>query len=108
MRGIYFYRHYMVVKHKGIAPLTGLIRGGKIMRIKTETIVRTIIAGIALLNSVLIMFGKTPLDLDENTLYVIGSGIATVVTTIWAWWKNNSFTQCALQADEYLNDIRHE
>lgn len=78
------------------------------MRIKTETIVRTIIAAIALLNSVLIMVGKTPLDLDENTIYVVASGIATIVTTVWAWWKNNSFTQCALQADEYLEDIREE
>lgn len=78
------------------------------MRIKTETIVRTIIAGIALLNSMLIMFGKTPLDLDENTLYVIGSGIATVVTTIWAWWKNNSITQNALLADKYLDDLRED
>lgn len=78
------------------------------MSIKPETIIRTIIAGVALLNSVLIMFGKSPLDLDENTLYVVGSGIATIITTIWAWWKNNSFTQCALQADEYLEDIRKQ
>lgn len=78
------------------------------MKIKTETIVRTIIAAIALLNSILIMFGKTPLDLDENIIYVVVSGIATIVTTVWAWWKNNSFTQCAIQADEYLDDIRQE
>lgn len=78
------------------------------MKIKTETIVRTIIAAIALLNSILIMFGKTPLDLDENIIYVVASGIATIVTTVWAWWKNNSFTQCAIQADEYLSDIREE
>ena len=78
------------------------------MKIKTETIVRTIIAAIALLNSILIMFGKTPLDLDENIIYVVASGIATIVTTVWAWWKNNSFSQCAIQADEYLADIREE
>ena len=78
------------------------------MKIKTDTIVRTIVAAIALLNSILIMTGKTPLDLDENTIYVAVSGIATIITTVWAWWKNNSFTQCALQADEYLRDIKQE
>ena len=78
------------------------------MKISTDTIVRTIVAAIALLNSVLIIFGKTPLDLDENIIYVVASGIATIGTTIWVWWKNNSITQNALLADKYLDDLRED
>lgn len=73
---------------------------------KPDTIIRTILAGVALLNSILVMFGKAPLDLDENTIYVVGSGIATIVTTIWAWWKNNSFTYEAIVADEMMHQLK--
>lgn len=76
------------------------------MKVSTNTIVRTILAAIALLNTVLIMLGKTPLDLDENTIYIVASGIATIATTIWAWWKNNSFTHNALCADAYKKELK--
>ena len=72
----------------------------------TETIIRTVLAGIALINSILVMLGKAPLDLDENTIDVVGSGIATIATTIWAWWKNNSFTHEAIIADELMHQLK--
>ena len=31
---------------------------------------------------------------------------ATIVTAIIAWWKNNSFTQEAIEADKYLDQLR--
>lgn len=71
-----------------------------------ETLIRTILAGLALLNAVLVMLGKAPLDLDENTIYVVGSGIASIVTTFWAWWKNNSFTKEAMIADEMMHQLK--
>ena len=73
---------------------------------KPNTIIRTILAGLALLNAVLVMLGKAPLDLDENTIYVVGSGIASLVTTIWAWWKNNSITRAALIGDDVMRSIK--
>ena len=73
---------------------------------KPDTIIRTILAGLALLNAVLVMLGKAPLDLDENTIYVVGSGIASLVTTFWAWWKNNSFTRAALIGDDVMRSIK--
>ena len=71
-----------------------------------DVIIRTVITAIALLNSILVMLGKSPLDLDENTIYVVGSGIATIVTTIWAWWKNNSVTTEAILADDYMHELK--
>lgn len=73
---------------------------------KPDTIIRTILAGLALLNAVLVMLGKAPLDLDENTIYVVGSGIASLVTTFWAWWKNNSVTRAALIGDDVMRSIK--
>ena len=73
---------------------------------KPNTIIRTILAGLALLNAVLVMLGKAPLDLDENTIYVVGSGIASLVTTFWVWWKNNSITRAALIGDDVMRSIK--
>ena len=71
-----------------------------------RTIARTIITALALVNAVLAITGKTPLDLDENTIYLICTGIASVVTTVWSWWKNNSFTRKAREADLVKDSVK--
>ncbi|MCQ4637012.1 phage holin [Anaerovorax odorimutans] len=71
-----------------------------------QTIARTIVTFLALLNAVLAITGKTPLDLDENTIYLICTGIASVATTIWSWWKNNSFTRRARTADLVKDGVK--
>lgn len=76
------------------------------MKISKETIIRTIITAIALLNSVLTMIGKNPLPFSEEEMYTGLSAVASVVTVIWSWWKNNSFTHNAIVADSYLKDLK--
>lgn len=74
--------------------------------ISSGTIARTIWAGIVLINSVLLILGKTPLGLDENTIYEIVSGLAAIVATAQVWWKNNSFTRQAREADLVKDGIK--
>lgn len=71
-------------------------------KISTETMVRTIVLAFALLNQVLTMFGVNPLPFSEVEVYQGCTALLTVVSSLWAWWKNNSFTQAAIQADEVL------
>lgn len=73
----------------------------------TETVVRTIVLAVTLLNQLLTMFGKNPLPFAEDELYSTITAIATIVATVWAWWKNNSFTPAAIQADEYLAELKN-
>lgn len=73
-----------------------------------ETIIRTIILVVTLLNQVLTMLGKNPLPFAEDELYALLTTIATVAATVWAWWKNNSFTSAAITADEYLAELKNE
>ena len=75
-------------------------------KISKDTIIRTILAAIALVNSVLIMLGKNPLPFSDEQIYTWLSTIATIGTTIWAWWKNNSFTPKAVEADKYLKELK--
>ena len=63
------------------------------------TVVRTVLLFIALVNQTLIMFGKAALPINEDqvntladALYLAGSTIFTIVTTLVAWFKNNYVT----------------
>ena len=74
------------------------------LHIKGETIARTIVLFLALANQIMVAFGWTPIEIEEDSLYTLVSTIVTLVTAIWAWWENNSFTQAALKADEVLKE----
>lgn len=75
-------------------------------RVSTETIVRTIVLVITLVNSVLTMSGKNPLPFAEDELYTMLTAAATIAATLWAWWKNNSFTPEAIEADKFLAELK--
>ena len=71
-----------------------------------ETIIRTIIMAVALLNQILTVCGINPLPFSEEQMYTVLSTVITIVTAVWAWWKNNSFTQKAVEADKYLKELK--
>ncbi len=75
--------------------------------IKKETIIRTIVLVVALINNALVLAGKSPLPFEDEA---IAEGVASLFTTVaalWAWWKNNSFTKNAIIADSYLEQMRN-
>lgn len=76
------------------------------MKVTKETVIRTIVLLVALANQVLTSLGKNPLPFSDETVYEMVSLLVTVVAAMWAWWKNNSFTQHALRADELLKNLR--
>lgn len=75
-------------------------------KVSPDTIARTIILVIALVNAVLTMSGKNPLPFADDDIYTAVSIIATLAASAWAWWKNNSFTPDAIKADEYLRELK--
>ena len=74
--------------------------------VSAGTIARTISQGIVFLNLILGLCGKTPLDIDESVIYTTCTGIATIGVGIWTWWKNNSFTKKARNADLVKNGVK--
>ena len=78
------------------------------MKITKETIIRTIVLLVALTNQVLTSLGKNPLPFSDELVYEAASLFVTIAAAGWAWWKNNSFTQKALRADAYLEELRRE
>ena len=76
------------------------------MKIKTATIVRTVVLAITLLNSILTACGINPIPFSEEEMYEGLSAVATVIASIWAWWENNSFTKNAIKADEVYEELQ--
>ncbi|MBQ6380788.1 MAG: phage holin [Clostridia bacterium] len=75
-------------------------------KIKKETIIRTIVLVVAIMNSILAIAGKDTLPLYESDIAQFVSLAAFIVSSLWAWWKNNSFTQAAIESDDVLETIR--
>lgn len=74
--------------------------------VKTDTIARTIVLFLALANQILAISGKEIFPVTEDQVYQIVTLIATVGASVWAWWKNNSFTQNAIEADNVLAQLK--
>lgn len=74
--------------------------------VKVDTIIRTIILIIALVNQGLAIFGKEAFPITEDQVYQAVTVIATIASAVWAWWKNNSFTKNAIEADKVLDQLK--
>lgn len=75
--------------------------------VKTDTIVRTIVLVIALANQALAIAGKEAFPVTEDQVYQIVSLVVTIGASVWAWWKNNSFTKAAIEADKVLETLKN-
>lgn len=74
--------------------------------VKTDTIVRTIVLVIALANQALAIAGKEAFPVTEDQVYQGVTLIVTIGASVWAWWKNNSFTKNAIEADKVLTQLK--
>ena len=75
-------------------------------KISPATLARTAALALALTNQVLSALGKSPLPIESAELeQLVTAGITTVAALI-AWWKNNSFTQAALEADKTYDRMK--
>lgn len=76
------------------------------MKVSKQTIIRTAVLIFALINQVLTVLNINPLPFSEEEVYEAVSLVLTAASSIWAWWKNNSFTSKAVLADQYLADLK--
>lgn len=74
--------------------------------VKTDTIARTIVLFIALVNQVLAITGKEIFPVTEDQVYQVVTLVVTIGASVWAWWKNNSFTKNAIEADKVLDQLK--
>ena len=71
-----------------------------------STIARTGVLIFALINQVLTILGYNPLPWSDEQAYEVFTLLLTVGASLWTWWKNNSFTKEAIEADEYMKELK--
>ena len=76
------------------------------MKVKTETVIRTVILFIALINQILSVTGHSVLPFSDSEIEQGVSMLITAIAALWAWWKNNSFTQDHILADAMVEQKR--
>ena len=75
------------------------------MKIKKETIIRTVILALALINQILTAFGISVIPIGDDQITELISLVFTIGASVWAWWENNSFTKNAIEADKVLDEL---
>ena len=68
--------------------------------VSAGTVARTAVLLLALTNQILSAMGKPILPIESSTGEQLVTAGITSVAALVSWWKNNSFTQAALAADE--------
>lgn len=77
-----------------------------IAKVSVGTWVRGILSLISIVNIALTAFGKAPVSVEYSELYTVISLIFTAAVGAASYWKNNSFTSAAIEADRFLHEQR--
>lgn len=70
------------------------------------TIVRTAAAILVVVNLVLKSLGLSPLDIEEGSILAFLEVIIEGGIIVASWWYNNSLTEKAKKAQEYLQKLK--
>ena len=70
------------------------------------TMARTVCLVLALTNQILTVLGYNVINISDDTVNTLISTGFTVIASIAAWWKNNSFTEAAIEADNVMKDLK--
>lgn len=76
------------------------------MKIKKSTIVRTILILLVIINFFLERFGLDLIPTDESTVAMLVEEAVEIAVIVVGFWKNNSFSEKAIRADKFLQNLR--
>lgn len=74
--------------------------------ISAGTVARTACLLLALTNQLLSALGKPVLPIESETVEQLVTAGITSIAALVAWWKNNSFTTTALEADKTYDRLK--
>ena len=77
------------------------------MKISKGTIIRLIMLVIVIANLILKAFGKNIISIDEGTIAYWLETFLEIAVIVVAFWKNNSFSEAAIKADEFLHKLKN-
>lgn len=78
------------------------------MKISSGTIARTVVLVLALVNQVLSMLGYKIIPIEDEQVNDFITMLFTIGSALAAWWKNNSFTEAAIEGDKYKEIVKEQ
>lgn len=76
--------------------------------VNAGTIGRTLVLVLGLANAALKLMGKEVLPIGDEQINAGITASWAVGASLWAWWKNNSFTKNAIEADNYKESLKQD
>ena len=76
------------------------------MNISKGTIIRTAVLLLGIVNMALVRSGHSVLPIDEVWLETVITDVWVIGAAVVGFWKNNSFTQAALEGDAVMRAIK--
>lgn len=76
------------------------------MKITKGTIVRTVMVFMVVVNFILNKFGISPINTNQNAIANVVETVISVLSVLFAWWYNNSFSSFAKKADNFLKQLK--
>ena len=73
---------------------------------RIKAITNLAIAMLLLANAILTAMGKSPLPFDQTEVTEMISYVASIVATLWAWWKNNNMTIEAETGQAIIDEMK--
>ena len=78
------------------------------MKISKSTIIRTILVVIVIINFILEKLGVDLIPADESVISMFVETFIEIAVIVVGFWKNNSYSQAAIRADEFLKELRND
>ena len=75
-------------------------------KVSIATLARTAALAFALANQVSSAAGKPLLPIESSEVEQFVTTGLTIATALGSWWKNNSFTPEAIEADDFLCQLK--
>ena len=76
------------------------------MKVRKGTIMRSILLFVVVLNMLLKKLGFCPLNITEGSVAYFVATVLEILVIGVSFWKNNSFSENAIRADEFLKALR--
>lgn len=76
------------------------------MKVSKGTIVRTIMVILVILNIIFERCGIDVINVSESEVFMIVETVIEIAIIAVGFWKNNSYSEEAKKADEFLKQLR--
>lgn len=78
------------------------------MKISKQTIVRTVLLVLVIINIILEKLGLDVISTDENFVLMCVETLVELAVIVTGFWYNNSYSENALKAQRFLENLRYD